>query len=709
VGRAVSPEKSDAYAAVILDPDVAADQTTLQELSANPLIEFVDHSAEQLDGLRALKHPPDMDMPVESFRWAYYPWRRSAVKILGPQAFRALRLDRNRNVVTFAEQQELGRLSIGVIGLSVGHMIAHTLAVQGLCGRLRLADFDTLELSNLNRVPATVFDLGINKAVAAARRIAEVDPYLDVTVQASGLTPETMDEFLDGLDIVVEECDSLDMKIAVREAARDRRLPVVMATSDRGLIDVERYDLEPDRPVFHGLLADVDVADLAGLTNKDKVPYVLRILDGATLSSRVAASMIEIGHTVSTWPQLVGDIAVGAATVAEAVRRIGLAEELRSGRARVDIAEALSQLRDPETPNGATFDDAVGTSEAADPSGAIVAAAARAPSGGNVQPWHIEADAGSVVIRLAPEYTSAMDVGLRASAVAVGAATFNARVAAAAHGVLGPVHIDESGGIAPLSVVLRLGTDTDPELAGQYQPMLQRHTNRNRGVPDTLDEKVIASLTAAAGREGGCVHFLTQRDDIRNAAAILAATDRIRYLTPRLHAQMFSELCWPNENLTDWGIDARSLGLDAADLAGLDILRRPEVMVHLANWDAGQALGDDTVGRVAESTALAVVSIDGTSLSDYARGGSAVEALWIAAEQHGLGVQPMSPVFIYAQTRDELDELSPSFAPALSTLQRDFRQLTGIGPGESEVLILRLFHGPPASIPSRRSDTRLRP
>ena len=42
--------------------------------------------------------------------------------------------------------------------------------------RSRLADFDHLELSNLNRVPATVFDIGLNKAEVAARRIAELDP-----------------------------------------------------------------------------------------------------------------------------------------------------------------------------------------------------------------------------------------------------------------------------------------------------------------------------------------------------------------------------------------------------------------------------------------------------------------------------------------------------------------------------------------------------
>ena len=32
------------------------------------------------------------------------------------------------------------------------------------------------------------------------------------------------------------------------------------------MIDVERFDLEPDRPTFHGLLGDVSAAVLNGLT-----------------------------------------------------------------------------------------------------------------------------------------------------------------------------------------------------------------------------------------------------------------------------------------------------------------------------------------------------------------------------------------------------------------------------------------------------------
>ncbi|MDT5068431.1 MAG: hypothetical protein QOK02_4586 [Mycobacterium sp.] len=700
--------EANAHAAVLLDPRVASDRAIIDGLRADQRVAFLDEHEAQENALRRLRPEPDDALLGEGIRWAYYPWRRAVVAVLGPRGFRALRLDRNRNMITAAEQDRLGALRIGVAGLSVGHVIAHTLAAQGLCGELRLADFDELELSNLNRVPATVFDLGVNKATVTARRIAELDPYLPVRVLEAGLTYATVDEFLDGLDVVVEECDSLEMKAVVREGAKARGIPVVMATSDRGLVDVERFDLDPQRPILHGLLGELDLALLPGMSNRDKIPHMLRHLEAERLSPRTAASLVEVDHSLSTWPQLAGDVTLGATALAEAVRRIGLGEPLASGRTRIDVGRALDDLREPEmagedTPAAAAPGAELIPGEFPD---VVAAAAIRAPSGGNVQPWYVDADDDSVTIRVAPEFTSAMDVALRGSAVAVGAALFNASVAAAAHGRLGPVSVRDDG--EGLAATLHFGDDADPELAALYQPMLERETNRHHGEPTALGAETIAAMHAVAERHGARLNVVTDRSDIDAAASILAAADRTRYLTARLHAEMFSELRWPGGPDQDTGIDVRSLELDPGDYAVMGILRRPEVMAHLAEWNAGSALGDDTRDRVLASSGLAVVSVTGHELVDFVRGGSAMEAVWITAQRHGLAVQPVSPVFLYAHTPEEFKELSGTFCDELATLQSQFRALVGTEPDAAQILVLRLANGAPASVKSRRTPNRLR-
>ena len=680
-----------------------SDDPLLAELRAEPGIDVIDRADRQRDALRNLLPSPPDDLLAEPVRWAYYPWRRTVVSVLGPRAFRRVRLDRNRNLITTAELDVLGRLHIGVVGLSVGHAIAYALATQGLCGALRLTDFDDLELSNLNRVPASVFDLGVNKAVVCARRIAELDPYLPVSVQASGITTETVEDFVDGLDILIEECDSLDAKVLVREVARARRVPVLMATSDRGLLDVERFDEEPSRPLLHGLIGDVDAAQLRDLQRTDKVPYSLRLVDATQVSGRMAASLIEVGETLSTWPQLSSEVALNTAAVAEAVHRIGLGEELPSGRARIDIAELFDRLGEPAVHREQPVVEDPAPSDP--PSGAvdaIVVAASRAPSGGNAQPWRIGVAGDSVNIAVAPEYATTMDVGFRASAVAVGAATFNARVAAAAHHLLAEAEFRQGDEGSPLTATLRLSPGEDPALAALYEPMMRRETNRRRGERTPLRPDLIEVMAAAAAAEGAHLRILSTPDELASAAAILAAADRIRYLTPRLHAEMFAELRWPGDGSLDAGIDIRSLELPEADLVMLDVLGRADVMQHLTAWDGGAALGDDTDGRVRESSAVGVITVAGSTLADYARAGSAVEAVWVQAQKHGLAVQPVSPAFLYALDSEDMHRLSASFAEHLGVLQYNFRTLAGTGPTETQALVLRFGYAPPPSVLSRR-------
>jgi molybdopterin/thiamine biosynthesis adenylyltransferase len=693
--------------AQVLDAARDEDARLLARLRADPTIEFVDSWENQSASLHRLRPPLDAETLAEEPRFVHYPWRRAVVKTLGPRSFRRLRLDRNRNLITSEEQDRLGRLVVGVVGLSAGHVIAHTLAMQGLCGEMRLADFDDLELSNLNRVPASLFDLGVNKTVVAARRIAELDPYLTVRTARAGVTADNLEEFLDGLDVVVEECDSLDLKVGIRQAARARRLPVLMATSDRGLVDVERFDLEPDRPIFHGLLGDVAPETLTGLSSHDKVPYVLRLIEVSGLSARAAASLLEVGHAVATWPQVAGDVTLGAGPIAEAVRRIGLGEPLSSGRVRLDASAALDEMAKPLPPT-ITVSETERTSTNSEPGGDVVtsvlSAASRAPSGGNVQPWTMHATEDGVTIRLDPERTSTIDVGMRGSAVAVGAAAYNARVAAAAHGVSSDVDYTTSAPETPLLARIRLIEGHSPAPTATYEAMWRRETNRVRGTGAPLPSHVVEQLVESARAEGARLRVVESRAEIDEIAEVFAAADRIRYLTSRLHEEMVSELRWPGDADPDTGIDVSSLELGPRGDVALEIVRRPDVMAELSEWDAGAVLGDDTAAGLRASSAVAVVFVRGRGLVDFARGGSAVEATWITAQELGLAVQPISPPFLYATNDEELQVVSPRHAEDLAVLQARFRTLVDADDEaeESLVLVLRLSIAGSATVRSRR-------
>ncbi|THA86456.1 hypothetical protein E6U81_05160 [Streptomyces sp. A0592] len=279
------------------------------------------------------------------------------VHLLPEAQFRLVRTDRNRDKITRGQQQDLLRRRVGVIGLSVGSSAALTCAMEGVGGAFRLADFDRLGLSNLNRLRAGVHELGVEKSVLCARRMFELDPYLDIEIHRGGVTEETVEDFIgDGdraLDLLVEECDTPWVKVAAREQARRRRVPVLMDTNDRGLLDIERFDLEPDRPLFHGRIGATTAADVRGLDREAAIRFLLTIVDERRLSPAMTDALTRVGRTLSSWPQLASGVMLGAALVTDTARRILLGEPLPSGRHSIDLEALLPAPRPVPAPHGA--------------------------------------------------------------------------------------------------------------------------------------------------------------------------------------------------------------------------------------------------------------------------------------------------------------------------------------------------------------------
>lgn len=281
--------------------------------------------------------------------WVYYPWNNNLVHILDEEEFIKVRTNRNCLKITPEEQNTLKTKKIGIIGLSVGQSIALTLAMERTCGEIRLADFDTAELSNLNRLRTGLHNLGLNKTVIAAREIAEIDPFIKVKIFNDGLTVNNMDDFFtEGgqLDLLVEVCDGLDIKIASRLKAREMQIPVVMDTNDRGMLDVERFDLEPQRSIFHGLIDDyIDQDGTPETDPKRKLEMLMALVSFESASERLKLSMTEIGKTINTWPQLASSVVLGGAITTDISRRILLNQHTVSGRYYADMDEIIALNR----------------------------------------------------------------------------------------------------------------------------------------------------------------------------------------------------------------------------------------------------------------------------------------------------------------------------------------------------------------------------
>jgi molybdopterin/thiamine biosynthesis adenylyltransferase len=338
--------------ALILDGNNPIERAVLHNLrEQTPAIQVLDLYADQLRDLIKLKNPQER-LTAEELNsrvqaqlqqtdtqkqgcWIYYPWKQTLVHSLSKQDFIEVRTVRNRYKITTEEQDQLAACKVGIVGLSVGQSVALTLAMERIVGSMRLADFDTLELSNLNRIRAGIHNLGELKTTVVSREIAEIDPFIQISCYDKGLTADNIQEFITGLDVVIDECDDLRTKILLRMACRELRIPVVMDTSDLLMIDVERFDLEPERPIFHGLVSE-DILHEED-TPQWRASLFQAIVEPQKASLRALNSLGEIGKSITTWPQLASDVAMGGALTAKIVKEILLGSSIPSGRMRLDI------------------------------------------------------------------------------------------------------------------------------------------------------------------------------------------------------------------------------------------------------------------------------------------------------------------------------------------------------------------------------------
>lgn len=341
--------------------------------SDHPELFVDDHITEAIDELFDIAYPAKKDSkteaevatyaekltggkPDEWGSWVYYPWLNRVVH-LPPQAeFRALRTSRNRNLINIEEQAKLYEATVAIAGMSVGSNIVEALVSQGIAGRLILIDMDSIDPSNLNRIRAPYHYVGLHKVDAIARKVWEIDPFIELVPYKDGLNEANLAEIVAKypVQILVDEMDELRMKIKLRETAKQHKLPVVSAADDgdNALIDIERFDLDPQLLLFGGRIPEtvLDRIKTEAIPRAELGMMIGRYFVGPeNIPLRMYESLMEVGKTLPSWPQLGGAATLSGVSLAYVIKKIVLGHKLQSGRVLMSLDEKLDlEYLDPE-------------------------------------------------------------------------------------------------------------------------------------------------------------------------------------------------------------------------------------------------------------------------------------------------------------------------------------------------------------------------
>lgn len=270
--------------------------------------------------------------------WVYFPWSGQLIHTVNEQDYYMLRTNRNRNLITIEEQKKLKDFTVGVVGLSVGGNIAVGLTYQGIGNSMKLADFDSLKTTNLNRVKVGIHQVGLPKTDLIAQQVYEINPYANLKLFRDGLKKATLKKYFYQYpkpQVVFDEIDDFEMKIRIRLEAKTARVPVMMMTNlgDSVLIDIERYDVDNNLTIFNGLLGDLPKKILDNpITEEDKTKYAKQIVGLEHIPIRALESLSEINKTLVGRPQLASTVIVSSGLATYLVRLLVLGHKLPSGR-----------------------------------------------------------------------------------------------------------------------------------------------------------------------------------------------------------------------------------------------------------------------------------------------------------------------------------------------------------------------------------------
>ena len=155
-------------------------------------------------------------------------------------------------------QEKLRRSKVAIIGLGgLGTVSALYLALAGV-GYLRLVDQDTVELNNLHRqVLYGIKSLRYPKVEAAAERIKQMNPEVEVEPVPENVRESNVNEVIKGMDCVVDGLDNIRTRYLINRACADQGIPYVFGAAI-GMEGNLSVFASPETPCLECVLPNLD-------------------------------------------------------------------------------------------------------------------------------------------------------------------------------------------------------------------------------------------------------------------------------------------------------------------------------------------------------------------------------------------------------------------------------------------------------------------
>ncbi|MBN6077326.1 molybdopterin-synthase adenylyltransferase MoeB [Aggregatibacter actinomycetemcomitans] len=156
--------------------------------------------------------------------------------------------------IDFDGQEALKGSKMLIVGLGgLGCAASQYLAVAGV-GHLTLLDFDTVDISNLQRqVLHDDSRLGMPKVDSAKLTLERLNPYIEVDAINQLLDEQQLKELVGKFDVVLDCTDNVTTRNQLDSACAAHKIPLVSGAAIRMEGQVSVFTYEDNTPTYHSL------------------------------------------------------------------------------------------------------------------------------------------------------------------------------------------------------------------------------------------------------------------------------------------------------------------------------------------------------------------------------------------------------------------------------------------------------------------------
>ena len=609
--------------------------------------------------------------------------RNSILKILDKygistlQAYRDEAFSRNIGLLSKEEQDLLADTRVAIPGMGgVGGLHLMTLTRTGV-GKFNLADFDIFEPVNVNRqYGARIPDFGKPKLKVMVEEAISINPYLEIREFPEGINKENIDDFLDDVQVVIDGLDffNFDARRLLFNRARKKGIYVITA-GPLGFSSAMLIFSPHEGMSFDEYFNIVD-----GMTPQDQyLSFALGLAPRATHIKYMDLSKVDLESKAGPSLNIACQICSGMAAT-EAVRIIlnkgnvkpapyffqfdPYVQKYRKGKLYMGNRNPIQQIKLKVVkmllrrhkrgyrPSMPEIPDVQATPEKIPDEiiRYIIKAGIQAPSGDNAQPWKCSFQDNKIFLYLDKDADhSFFNVNQIASIISCGAVLENMQIAATRFGVKAKiVYLPDTKDENLMAKVLLdvANVPKDP----LFDVIWRRHTNRKPYGRKPIPESVLRELKDVAKIVPGAnLHVITDRAELKKVGRIIYKADRIRTEHRPLHEHLYRMLRFTEEEARETSDGFLLKNLEAG-LAGEVFLKATKswyVMNIVNSVGLGRMAALHSYQAVLNSSAIALLTINGMEVEDFLKGGQALERVWLAITRKGISVQPMTAITLF--------------------------------------------------------------